>query len=360
RQEPVAGWTQYTAAATGGFTIKSPATAGALSYRAGGGKWQTAAKGKQSFTAEETAGQAVQLVVGKPAWLELNDADAPAVTLTLDGKDVAVEEAPKLGWIDAPKVLVATFRDAANPLAVEGLRVTLNGKRLDGGPDTGGAAAGIRPLRTAAADGGKTLRVEVDLARALAEGKQARKHVLEIALADKSVDRRVARVQVGFMVRQPQDANAIYLSDLKPVSSFAHGGLIRDTDYVGNPAQIGDVAYPKCLTLCPEPSPEGEHGEVVYELPADKGALVLKADIGLSTSSLGNGSVEFLVQVGDTPKGTWKTLYKSPVMRGGQDPVVVETPMGGAKYLRLYTTSASDGINSDHALWGAVRLVEGK
>ncbi|MBU0608399.1 MAG: hypothetical protein KKI08_10975, partial [Armatimonadetes bacterium] len=47
RQEPVAGWTQYTAAATGGFTIKSPATAGALSYRAGGGKWQTAAKGKQ-------------------------------------------------------------------------------------------------------------------------------------------------------------------------------------------------------------------------------------------------------------------------------------------------------------------------
>jgi hypothetical protein len=116
------------------------------------------------------------------------------------------------------------------------------------------------------------------------------------------------------------------------------------------------VEYPKCLTLCPEPSPQGEHGEVVYELPADKGDLVFKSDIGISTSAGGSGSVEFLVQVSDTPQGEWKVLHTSPVMRGGQPALIVEIPLKGVKYLRLYTTSAGDGIGSDHALWGSARL----
>jgi hypothetical protein len=31
--------------------------------------------------------------------------------------------------------------------------------------------------------------------------------------------------------------------------------------------------------------------------------------------------------------------------------------LGPAPYLRLYTTDAGDGINSDHALWGNARLL---
>ncbi|MBM3477354.1 MAG: hypothetical protein FJX75_29140 [Armatimonadetes bacterium] len=163
-------------------------------------------------------------------------------------------------------------------------------------------------------------------------------------------------MSISFMVQVEADPNAIYLSDLQPVSSFAHGGLIRDRDYVGNPAEIAERFYPKCLTLCPEPSPEGTHGEVVYALPVDRGGLTLRSDIGISSSSLGNGSAAFLVQTGASATGPWETVYESPILRGGQEPLTLALPLGAATHLRLYTTDAGDGINSDHAVWGGVRL----
>jgi hypothetical protein len=351
RQEPAQGWTQYGMRATGAFTLKAPETAGALSYRAGGGDWQTATQGKQSFTAEETQGQTVRLLVGKPAWLNLNDPDAPAVALTLDGRELAAEQARDQGWIDAPKVLVVTFKDAANPLNVGGVQATFNGRRLDGGP------ADSRPLlKATAADGDKTLRVEINLQQALGAEMESRKHLVEVTVADKSVDRRATTATLSFMVRVPLEADAIYLSDLKPVKSFAHGGLMNDRDYIGNPAQIAGRLYPKCITLCPEPSAEGEHGQAVYAVPGDKGELTLVAEVGISSSAAGSGSVEFLVQVGDTADGEWTTLFRSPVLRGGMEPIAINLPLQGAKFVRLYTTSAGDGINSDHALWGSVRF----
>lgn len=348
RREPAEGWSQYSAAATGGFTIKSPVVAGPISYAAGG-KWQDAKGGKSTFSAEETQGQPVRLLAGKPAWLNLADTDPPAVALSIDGAAIDPAQAPKLGWIDEPKVLVAEFKDAANPLNPASLKTTFNGQPVP-----------AQWLKITPDENGKTLRCAVDLQQALASTSPTRRHVLEISVADKSVGRHAATVLLTFMVRQPQEAGVIYLSDLTPISSFAHGGLIRDTDYVGNPAQIGDVAYPKCLTLCPEPSPQGEHGRVVYEVPAGQEDLIFKSDIGISTSASANGSVEFLVQVADTPDGEWKTLYTSPVLRGGQPQLVVEVPLQGAKFLRLYTTSAADGISSDHALWGSARLTPAK
>jgi len=63
-----------------------------------------------------------------------------------------------------------------------------------------------------------------------------------------------------------------------------------------------------------------------------------------------------MVQRAASATGPWETLYTSPVMRGGTDPLTIEADLGDAIYLRLYTTDAGDGINSDHALWGNVRL----
>ena len=36
----------------------------------------------RAFSAEETRGQPVRLVAGRPAWLNLNNKEAPAVTMT--------------------------------------------------------------------------------------------------------------------------------------------------------------------------------------------------------------------------------------------------------------------------------------
>ena len=95
---------------------------------------------------------------------------------------------------------------------------------------------------------------------------------------------------------------------------------------------------------------------MIYELPGGKGPLTLKADIGIEEMTRGNGSAVFMVQRGDTLDGQWKTLLSSSVLHGGREPVAISVELGRPKYLRLYTTDAGDGINSDHALWGNARL----
>jgi hypothetical protein len=349
RSEPAPERRQFALRATGDVTVECPATAAALDWRADEGPWQASAAGKPTFSAEETGGGIVRLVSGKPEWLSLEDASAPSLLrLELDGRELKEEEAKDLGWIEAPQALVLELGDAENPLEPDSLTVRLNGVRVDTDAALVSAAPG---------DDRKRLTVRLDLARALAPfAAQPRRHRIEATVADRSVEGRRTTVGVSFMVRVETDPNALYLSNLEPLSSFAHGGLIRDRDYVGNPAEITERFYPKCLTLCPEPSPEGTHGEVVYALPADRGALTLRSDVGISSSSLGNGSASFLVQAGDSPQGPWRTLFESPVLRGGQEPLTLSVPLGAAPYLRLYTTDAGDGINSDHAVWGSARL----
>ncbi|MBM3497120.1 MAG: hypothetical protein FJX74_00470 [Armatimonadetes bacterium] len=347
RSEPAPDRQQHVLRATGEVTVECSATAAALDWLAGDGAWRAAPRGKPSFAAEETGGRLVRLISGKPPWLRLADTSAPAITrLALDDRELSPEQAADLGWIEPPRSLAIDWNDADNPLDPESLALTLNGARLDA------------DLLSATPGGdGQSLALRVDLARALAPfAAQPRRHRIEATVADRSVERRSTTVGVSFMVRTETDPNALYLSDLQPVSSFAHGGLIRDRDYVGNPAEIVDRFYPKCLTLCPEPSPDGTHGEVIYALPADRGALVLHSDIGISSSARGNGSAAFLVQIGAAAEGPWQTLYESPILRGGQEPLTLSVPLGGATHLRLYTTDATDGINSDHAVWGAARL----
>ena len=113
--------------------------------------------------------------------------------------------------------------------------------------------------------------------------------------------------------------------------------------------------YPKCLMICPEPSAEGPHGEMVFALPATA-PRTLHSDIGMEEAAKTGGSVVFMVQTSESATGPWQTLYTSAVMRGGTAAETIRVDLGEAKFLRLYTTDAGDGINSDHALWGNVRL----
>ncbi|MBI2300352.1 MAG: NPCBM/NEW2 domain-containing protein [Armatimonadetes bacterium] len=256
-------------------------------------------------------------------------------------RELTPDAARDLGWIDPPARLTVRLRDRENPLDPAALAVTLNGQPT--------------VATSQAEEGGKGLTVTLDLATLLAADRaRPRRQRIEIAVADRSVARHRTVVAVSFINRVPLEEGVVYLSDLKPARAFAHGGLILDRDYVGNMAEIQGRVYPKGLTLCPE-APAG-WAEVVYALPPDRPDPLFLAEVGLTESSRGAGSATFLVQRGPAADGPWETLYTSPTLRGGMAPVAVELRLGGAKYLRLYTTDAGDGINSDHAFYGAARL----
>jgi len=144
--------------------------------------------------------------------------------------------------------------------------------------------------------------------------------------------------------------HGVYLSDLEPTESFAHGDLKRDVGYTGKPISLGGTVYKKGLTLHAETVAQGGDARVVYSLSGGLAAARrFKALIGLDGSSDARGSCVFIVEV--WRQGQWEKLFESPVLKGGQDPATVDVDLTGAEQLRLRVTDGGDGISSDHAVW---------
>ncbi len=346
RSEPAPEWRQFALRATGNVTVQSPATEEAAFCRMGDGTWDEVPEGRASFSDREIGGSWATLILDKPDWLNLEDDAAPVLEdISLDGQALSVDDAADLGWIESPSSASLTFHDAANPIDRDALEVLLDGNEVD-----------AEALTVETADGGRRLTVGIDLQAAQPEGDSPRRRRLLLTVADRSIAGHEASATLSYIERIPLDEDATYLSDLKAAHSFAHGGLILDRDYGGDVAQMGDRIYPKCVMICPEPGAKGTIGEVVYELAADLRGATFAADVGIEEMTGGRGSAGLMVQVGATADGPWRTLYESPVMRGGQPPETVSVDIGDATFLRLHTTDAGDGINSDHALWGNARL----
>lgn len=73
-----------------------------------------------------------------------------------------------------------------------------------------------------------------------------------------------------------------------------------------------------------------------------------KQFVGLSKSGdqkLEKGSVEFVI------KGDGKELYRSGLIRGGEEPKAVDISTEGVSRLELLVESGKDGSSGDHALW---------
>ena len=346
RQEPADGWQQFSLRATGTTTVTAPALAPGGSVITPGQPWRDLPAGAP-LTVTATSDEATQVLIGRPAWLALAD-DAPprVVDLSLDGQPVDPAKAHDLGWIAPPKQARVVLRDAENPLAEGSLEIALDGKALPAGI----ATTAFTPDRRA-------VTVTVDLAKATAdEPHQPRRQTLTVAVSDQAVSRHTTRVSLSYLAQAPLDPKAVYISDLRRVRAFAHGGPTFDRDYVGDVAAIGSRVYPKGIMVCPEVSPEGAHGELVVELP-EGGPHRLHTDVGIEESAKGNGSAVFIVQCGNSPEGPWETLATSPTQRGGNDAMTLRVDLGTARFLRLVTTDAGDGISSDHAFWGNARLL---
>lgn len=166
--------------------------------------------------------------------------------------------------------------------------------------------------------------------------------------------RSLAVFNCGPIIRE-FDSSYPYLSGVDTIFDEAHGGMKRDLDYKGGLMELNGVHYARGLLLCPV----GVTGYGVAEfdlalLPQPKG---LEATIGIEDMMGEKGSCEFIVEgfVGSE----WQELYRSPVLRGGDQAVDIEVEFPkGMEQLRLKTTVGGDNGNSDHALWGNARFYE--
>jgi len=94
---------------------------------------------------------------------------------------------------------------------------------------------------------------------------------------------------------------------------------------------------------------------VTYELTGGLSkAKMLTAFIGVDDPANKEGSVTFAVEI--FRGGKWERVFESKVIRKGDAAQAIEVPIAGAEKLRLVTTDAGDGINSDHATWAEAKL----
>ncbi len=354
------GFQRYSMSATGAATITMPAENGDIWLRIGGGKWQQAAAafepqaGVATLTvpASENADQVAWLLTDKPDWLELDDSGPPRITkVLLDDESLELKPTLMLGRIPPPKTLVIEAEDDANRIDRSSIVVNLDGKRIDDNRDL--VAISLPPADP------KCVTIRIDMAHALAgeEQEAPAHHTVTIALDDLAVDRQSTSFSLSYRKLVDISEDVVYLSDLQETSSFVHGGLRKDTDYFGRLLQMGGDTYEKGLHTHPETGSAGHrpaHSEVIYDLGQAPDRKLLKAIIGVDDTAGTAGSVVFQVQV--SKDGEWETRYSSPVMRGGQEPLVISVDISGASKLKLYCTDAGDGINSDHAAWADVRL----
>ena len=115
--------------------------------------------------------------------------------------------------------------------------------------------------------------------------------------------------------------------------------LERSRSVIGTPLCIGSRRFGHGL---------GTHAVSRIRIDADEPIEAFAAWVGVDSNertSGGQGSVVFVVSAGD------RELYRSPVMRGGDEAVRVELAVPGVTALDLVVEDAGDGPSCDHADW---------
>jgi hypothetical protein len=115
----------------------------------------------------------------------------------------------------------------------------------------------------------------------------------------------------------------------------------RDRSVEGNPLSIGGHTYEHGL---------GTHSMGAFVLDLQGGSRRFVAEVGIDDETKGRGSAEFEV-VADG-----KFVWRSGVMRGGQEAKPVDLNLTGVRQLVLVVDDAGDGFEFDHADWADARF----
>lgn len=299
--------------------------------------------------AQTGTGQAF-VAVAKPAWLDLDDHEPPVVERVLvDGQEVKDAAVIELGRRAGLSTLVLEVADARNPLDPDSVSVTLDGRQYT----VKDPQVKFEPLSADKRRARLTCALPVETPASLRGCQAIIDHQIAIQVDDYAVDdARLTRV-INFAAVSPPPEHVVYLSDLQPTKIFVHG-YMTDRGLNAPNIVLHGVAYARGVFAHPEIAQPETHSEIVYDLTKLKEYGTFHAVVGVEDAA-GGGSVEFKVQT-RRGQGEWTELWKSGVLRVGQESKLVECPLQGADELRLYVTDGGDGYSCDHAFWADARV----
>ncbi len=334
--------------ATVGLPAGGPARPKVLCRLVGGGVRPltdevSLAGGRCTVKLPAEAGDWRLVVINPPAGMDLLDGAAPRlVSCRLDGQEAEPRPVLKVGSA-LPEVVRLELADESSALDLESLRAIADGRPL------------VVTVTERSPDGRRAViecRLPRDLQLPPTDGLPRQRRIV-IGVPDRALYPHLAETVLSHQSPVQTPANCVWLSDLKPLQVFSHGGLKLDVDYLGDELSIDGTRFEKGVLIHPESGPEKPYAEVVYDLrpQADKRRFV--ALIGLEDSATA-GSVTFAVEL--FRDGQWQRVFDSPVMTRQSGLAEVRVELAGAERLRLYCGDGGNGIGSDHAAWGAARL----
>ncbi|MBM3493238.1 MAG: hypothetical protein FJX72_02785, partial [Armatimonadetes bacterium] len=118
--------------------------------------------------------------------------------------------------------------------------------------------------------------------------------------------------------------------------------LQRNRSVIGTPLRIGTRGFAGGL---------GTHSHSVIRVTSPKPIVSVRGWIGVDANERtqgGSGSVEFVV------KSSGRELYRSPVLRGGGEPVRLDVATASARSVELIVEDAGETPACDHADWAEV------
>jgi len=110
----------------------------------------------------------------------------------------------------------------------------------------------------------------------------------------------------------------------------------------GNPLRIGELEFPHGV---------GSHASSEWIIELMGSATSFHAAVGVDREVGERGTIAFSVWVDEME------VARTELLRGGEEPVLLQADLTGAKTLMLVVESGPDDINYDHADWGGALLV---
>ena len=151
-----------------------------------------------------------------------------------------------------------------------------------------------------------------------------------------------AEFDVKLLQSRDTPGNSFWLHKLDPTKmTIGLGAPQPDRNLSGKPITLKGVVYPHGL---------GTHA--VSEIGIDLKGVATRfvAMVGVDDETKGKGSVRFQIWVDD------RDAFDSGVLRGNDDPKLVDIDLTGAKRMDVLVSDAGDGIDSDLADWAGAML----